>query len=197
MAGGAVLFAGCSPTLTPRVADGVTSASLAEEGTGVVLVTAGVTGGWTCRRAGLAFGKRVADGTYSLARGLIISSDKAPIAEVKLPPGEYHIVTLSCANRGKTAILRERVDQSVISSFKKSYATFTVQRGEVVNIGALWVREVGAVQDTGRKAVAVKLSVSDWSAADRAAFKAERPALYAQMRTRLMRLNAATATRED
>ena len=72
--------------------------------------------------------------------------------------------------------------------FKRSYASFTVGSGEIVNVGFL--RLVPMVVTTGNEQVKVTtnqihVAVVDWSEADPAEFKRQRPGLYEQMRTRL------------
>src|SRR5262245_58696927 len=120
----ALLLAGCSITLTSRVGDDLTTATLAQEKKGVALVTAGVEGE-KCAQIYTAIGTREQDGFRHL-RDLMIQRHKAPIAEVKLDPGEYHIVGFSCANRGHTAKLGEGInDGGFFPLYKKSYARFT------------------------------------------------------------------------
>lgn len=193
-AGLALVLAGCvAPTLTSRVGDGISKLSLKQEVKGVALLSAGVSAGG-CSQVYVVVGARnkapdKGEGIYSAVRGLMIQPAKAPIAEIKLDPGEYHIVGFVCANRGSSARLVESVDSGGLwASYKRSYATFTVQAGEVVNIGYLEIRYLGASDMT----INADLAVRDWPLADLARFKQQRPELYAQMKTRLMRLNRIT-----
>lgn len=185
-------LAGCvAPTLTSRIGDGISKLSLKQEVKGVALLSAGVNYGG-CRQVYVTVGTRnktpdKGAGIYSPVKGLMIQPAKAPVAEIKLDPGEYHIVAFICANRGSSARLVEAVD-GFWPSYRRSYATFTVQAGEVVNIGYLRIRYLGAADTT----ISADLAVGDWPQADLARFKQQRPELYAQMKTRLMRLNRIT-----
>src|SRR5262245_34543948 len=119
----ALLLAGCMPNPVSRVGEDSTKASLDQEGMGVALLTAGVEGEH-CRQSGLVLGVRERDG-FRVYKGLVLRRTEAPIAEVKLRSGEYHIIGFSCDNRGHTAHLSELgYDGHGRAVYKRSYATF-------------------------------------------------------------------------
>jgi hypothetical protein len=70
--------------------------------------------------------------------------------------------------------------------FRKSYANFAVQSGEVINVGFLRLVPLGATQAAFSRVILVGVVATDWPVSELDNFKQQRPALYAQMKTRLM-----------
>ena len=56
------------------------------------------------------------------------------VVELLLAPGEYHIVSLTCFRARTTMVLSEPQGNGLM---RRSYASFTVMPGEVVNLGQL------------------------------------------------------------
>jgi hypothetical protein len=178
-------LSGCSITLTSRVDDDLTGKALGKDGKGVALLSAGVQGE-PCRQIYVALGVREKDG-FRHYRGLMIQRAKAPVAEVKLDPGEYHVIAFACANRGHTAKLGEGVnDGGFYPLYKKTFARFTVQPGEIVNIGFLQLKYLGETPSAFTKTIHADVTVIEWPRADLDVFREQRPGLAAQMKTRLM-----------
>jgi hypothetical protein len=73
-------------------------------------------------------------------------------------------------------------------TFAKSYGAFTLQAGEVVNLGFLRARHVREKVAFPAIALTVELAVTDWPLQDLKRFEQERPTLYADMKTRLLTL---------
>jgi len=117
---------------------------------------------------------RVAD-----VRGLA----KSPVGEVELDPGEYHVVAIQCVINNAPTVVG---DKTVNGTYLKSFAHFTVTAGEIVNVGFLHL-DAARVQSSGfGKALRPELTVSEWPLDDIERYKAARPELAAQMKTRLM-----------
>jgi hypothetical protein len=71
--------------------------------------------------------------------------------------------------------------------YKKSYASFTLAPGEILNVGYLQLVPVAATPISAySRVLQVHLAVTDWPLAEIERFKQQRPNLYGQMRTRLM-----------
>ena len=116
----------------------------------------------------------------------VASVTEPAVAEVELDPGEYHVVGYQCTNQaGKHTTLTTSDGQQY---FRASYAAFTVQAGEIVNVGFLHFGASHVGRSTFGRPYEIEVKVTDWPLADLDRFKARRPALYAQMTTRLMRV---------
>jgi len=70
--------------------------------------------------------------------------------------------------------------------YKRSYASFNIAPGEILNVGYLQLVPMGSTQVAYTRVLHVRLAVTDWPLAELDRFKQQRPNLYAQMRTRLM-----------
>jgi hypothetical protein len=109
---------------------------------------------------------------------------EAAVAELELGSGEYHVVSYTCTRPGSMTRLSEPAGGNL---YKKSYASFTLAPGEILNVGYLQLVAVAATQISAySRVLRVHLIVTDWPLVEIERFKQQRPNLYGQMRTRLM-----------
>lgn len=182
----AALAAGCA-TGTSRVGDDLTSTSLSQNKKAVALIKLGAADP-LCGT--LAAGIGVREGSnfrrVQFARIVRKAGDTA-VAEMELGAGEYHVVSYACAKRGGAMLLAEPVGGGL---YRKSYASFSIAPGEVLNVGYLQLVPMGSAQIAHNTHVMqVRLAVTDWPLAEIDRFKQQRPHLYAQMKTRLMKVH--------
>jgi hypothetical protein len=131
-----------------------------------------------CQIANAVIGVRDSDG-YKPVRNLQIVGTTNPLgahaAEAELDPGEYHIIGYICTAGQQTTVIAG-VDQG---KFYRSYASFTLAAGEMVNIGYLKLAPLPFVPNV------YNVAVTDWALGDLETFKKQRPAIFNQMKTRL------------
>jgi hypothetical protein len=72
--------------------------------------------------------------------------------------------------------------------YRTSYASFTLQAGEIVNVGYLHLHAWRHGHNTFGRPVEMDIEITDWPLAELDRFKAKRPQIYAQMTTRLMKV---------
>lgn len=182
-----LLLAGC--THTTRVDANTTTQSLSEKKTAVALVRIGEAGS-LCRHVAIMIGVREGDG-YRQTRTLIVANVRSitevPVAEVELPPGEYHFLAYRCRNERNTAVaVGDIADKPGV--FRSSFAKFTLEPGEIVNIGYLHFNASRYGLSAFGRPLRSQVSVTDWPLAELERFKVLRPQLYAQMKTRHMQI---------
>jgi hypothetical protein len=179
----AALAAACGGG-TSRVGDQLTATSLSQSRKAVALLKLGAADPFcTVLQAGIGVREGADYRLVETARIVRTKNDTA-VAEVELGSGEYHVVSYTCTRPGNVVRLAEPISNSL---FKKSYASFSLAPGEVVNVGYLQLVPVAAAQVTyNTRVVAVRLAVTDWPLAELERFHQQRPQLYAQMKTRLM-----------
>jgi hypothetical protein len=178
----AALTAACAGT--SRVGDELTATSLSQSRKAVALIKLGAADP-LCTV--LAAGIGVREGSdYRLVQTarIVRSGGEAAVAELELGSGEYHVVSYSCTRPGSATRLAEPAGGAL---FRKSYASFTLAPGEILNVGYLQLVPMAATPVTATSRVLfVRLAVTDWPLAELERFKQQRPNLYGQMRTRLM-----------
>jgi hypothetical protein len=180
------LLAGCASG-TSRVADDLNSASLTQTKKAVALIKLGAADPM-CTTLAAVIGVREGGNFRSVQFARIVrKAGEAAVAELELGAGEYHVVSYSCAKRGGVALLAEPLGNGL---FRKSYASFNVAPGEVLNVGYLQLVPMGSAQVAyDARVIQVRLAVTDWPLAEIDRFKQQRPHLYAQMKTRLMKVH--------
>jgi hypothetical protein len=169
---------------TSRVGDGLTATSLTQSRKGVALIKLGAADP-SCTVLSAGIGVREG-GDFRIVQTARIERNNASetaVAELELGSGEYHVVSYSCVRRGGAIQLAEPAGNGL---YKKSYASFSLASGEVLNVGYLQLVPMGAAQVAYTRVLAVRLAVTDWPLSELERFKQQRPNLYAQMRTRLM-----------
>jgi hypothetical protein len=177
----AALTAACAGT--SRVGDELTATSLSHSKKAVALIKLGAADPMcTVLQAGI--GVRQGDHFKIVETARIQRSAKdAAVAELELGAGEYHVVSYTCNRPGGAIHLADSAGGGV---FKKSYASFSLASGEILNVGYLQLVPMASTQVAYTRVLAVRLAVTDWPLAELERFKQERPHLYAQMKTRLM-----------
>lgn len=185
----AMAVAGCAQT--SRVDESVTPAKLASSQKGVALIRVG-SASPTCLHSRVLLGTRSGEG-YKRGQVIMVANLRSlaasQVAEVELDPGEHHIIGYSCVS--------ENSQQKFVSDpaggqlMGTSYARFSVAAGEIVNVGYF---HFGASKD-GRslfgRNIRTDVEITDWPLAEIERFKQQRPAMYAQMTTRLMAVDGA------
>jgi hypothetical protein len=193
----AVPLAGCAQT--SRVDANTTTHALAEKKMAVALVRIGEAG-TLCSHVAIMIGVREGEGFRTLKMLTVAnvrSVTEAPIAEVELPAGDYHLLAYRCENqKHKTVAIGDVADKPGI--FRSSFAKFTLEPGEIVNIGYLHFNAHRVNLSAFGRPIRSEIYVTDWPLAEIERFKASRPQLFAQMKTRHMMLfedeGADTAT---
>ncbi len=178
-----ILLAGCAQT--SKVDDAVSTTALAQKQKAVALMRVGAASS-NCLNVAVLLGTP-SDGAYR--RGPVIkvanvrSLAAVPVAEVELDPGEHHVIGYACQSERATTTVMDKADAQ---TYRASYASFIVRPGEVVNVGYLHFGASRVGRSAFGRPLRIDVSVSDWPLHELDQFKAQRPALYAQMTTRLM-----------
>lgn len=190
-----VLVAACSQT--SRVDDAPDGPALAQANKAVAVMRLGMAG-LACENVGVWLGVREGRG-YRLHTPVRVINMRSltdpPVAEVELPPGEYHIVSYACGNAGGTRQMAS-VDKAT-GLVRTSYASFTVAAGEVVNVGRFDFHASRVGLNAFGRPFRVTVSVSDWPLEELELYKQRRPAIYAAMKTRLMTVTPRGPQDED
>src|SRR6185503_8081997 len=177
----AALTAACGGT--SRVADELTATSLSQSKKAVALIKLGAADP-LCTVLSAGIGVREGGDFRLVQTARIERFDGVAVAELELGSGEYHVVSYSCVRRGGSVLLAEPAGGGL---YKKSYATFSLAPGEVLNVGYLHLVPMASTPiSASYRVLHVRLAVTDWPVAELDRFKRQRPNLYSQMRTRLM-----------
>jgi hypothetical protein len=178
-----VLAAAC--TQTSRVDDGVSTGSLAESRKAVAVMRVGAASP-DCLHVAVLLGVREGEG-FRRHQGLTVmnvrSLTEPAVAEVELDPGEYHVLAYRCQTAKSIKTVSDTAGGQL---YRSSFASFTLEPGEIVNVGYLHLVAWRQGRNTFGRPVEMDIEVTDWSLAELDRFKAKRPHIYAQMRTRLM-----------
>ena len=185
------VIAGCG-VQSSRVSDDLTIDKLAKDNSGVAIMQMGL-GNSRCPGGNVTIGTQVAGG-YEVVKTLLMRNtfiDKGVPPQVKLKPGTYHIIAWGC-QRGNMIQSVGKPNSSFFEKqrYPKSFASFTVNPGEVVNVGMLRMHQIGLLG-------LVNFEVTDLPPDLHAGLKKARPKLYAQMTTRLMKANNKPLTEKQ
>lgn len=180
---------GCAATT--GVDDQITTAALAKNKASVAVLRAGVPDE-PCPAAFIGIGRPVEGGFQLVQRVMIVNSlvEQGSVPQVELEAGEYHIVSFTC-QRGRSREFVQHVDPRRPGHFLKSFASFTLGPGEIVNVGDLRILRSRLVREF------VVFEAADLPPQAHAKLKQERPNLYAQMKTRLMSVPKRELTQEQ
>jgi hypothetical protein len=176
---------------TTRVGDDTTTNGLAVSGKGVAVMRLGAASP-SCQHVGVWLGVREGAGFRPHAPVAVMhagSLASPPIAEVELPPGEYHVVSYACSTGTKTQQIASY--DPTTGLVRTSYASFTIATGEVVNVGSFEYRAGRVGTNAFGRPYRVDVSVGDWPLGDIERYRAKRPQIFAQMKTRLMTVTHA------
>jgi hypothetical protein len=181
-----MLLAGC--TQTSRVDDNLSTASLAQTKTAVAVMRVGAASP-SCVNVAVLLGVREGEG-YRRHRGITVANVRSisepAVAEVELDPGEYHVLAYRCQNAAGSV---KTVDDNAGGQlYRTSFASFTLQAGEIVNVGYLHLVAWRHGRNAFGRPLEMDIEVTDWPLAELDRFKAKRPNIYAQMTTRLMKV---------
>lgn len=183
-AGLAMAAAGCAQTT--RVDEAVTPTELATKKTAVAIMRLG-SHSPTCRNVSVVLGTRDQSGFYKRVTAVNVidvrSVTEPPIAEVELDAGEYHVIAFVCGTARGTKAVSGRAD---FDTYRISYASFSLARGEIVNVGFLRMNASHVGRSAFGRPVRVDVSVTDWPLDEIERYKARRPELYQKLTTRLM-----------
>ena len=182
-AGSLAALAACSQTT--RVGDVTSADALAKSGRGIAVMRLGAAspacdnvGVWLAVREGLGFRAHTPVSVVNVR-----SLAEVPVAEVELPPGEYHVISFACGNQ-KGVKQIANTDGSGLA--RTSYASFKLAAGEVVNVGTFDFHASRVGLNSFGRPFRTTITVTDWPLAELERYQAQRPHVYAQMRTRLM-----------
>jgi hypothetical protein len=180
------LLAAC--TQTSRVDDNLSTSSLNQNKKAVAVMRVGAASP-TCVNVAVLLGVREGDG-YRRHQGITVANVRSitepAVAEVELAPGEYHVLAYRCQSAGGTV---KQVDDNAGPGgqlYRTSYASFTLQAGEIVNVGYLHLVAWRHGNNAMGRQVEMEIEITDWPLAELDRFKLKRPHIYAQMTTRLM-----------
>jgi len=112
------------------------------------------------------------------------------VMEALLEPGEYHVLSMTCVRGKSMQTLWEPQGNGLL---RRSYATFSIAAGEVLNAGEIKLVHADRRPRTFTTFVGLHVEVSDWPLAELERFKSQRPKLFAAMKTRLMTVAPSTA----
>lgn len=184
-----VLLAAC--TQTSRVDDNISTAALGETRKAVAVMRVGAASP-SCVNVAVLLGVREGDG-FRRHQGITVANVRSitepAVAEVELDPGEYHVLAYRCQNAAGTV---KTLDDNAGGGqlYRTSYASFTLNAGEIVNVGYLRLVAWRHGHNAFGRPVETEIEVTDWPLAELDRFKAKRPHIYAQMKTRLMTVTA-------
>lgn len=183
------MLVGCSQTT--QVDEGVTTASLNQARKAVAVMRVGAASP-SCINVAVLLGVREGEG-FRRHQGLAVmnvrSLTEPAVAEVELDPGEYHVLAYRCQTQKAIRTVHDAADMPGV--YRTSLASFTLQPGEIVNVGYLHVEAWRDGRNTFGRPTKVAIEVTDWPLDELDRFKSRRPHIYAQMRTRLMMVTPA------
>jgi hypothetical protein len=179
------LLAGCGAT--PNLSDELTATTLSANNQGIVLLSAAMQG-LTCQGITVQLGRKSAlgyDATTSFGIDITMFSLRRLVSsnlpQISLPAGEHHVIGVTCQNGNSFT--------SVGKGGLRSYASFTLAPGEIVNLGSLTVIPLAMTNIATFEVRDQPIEVMD-------KLKADKPKLFAQMKNRLMTITPAP-TAED
>jgi hypothetical protein len=182
----AAASAGCAGTSS--VSDVLTAGTLDKRRSGVVILKAEILG-HGCRGGSLTIGKQL-DTIYSPVATVSSTATAAQtgddIMQVELPPDNYHVINVVCGVQAGFTVtnvaLGRKEGGSVLGiggEYRRSFASFELRAGEVVNVGALTVMATGT-------SGGAHIVVGDLPANSLQRFRKTKPNLASQLKTRLM-----------
>ncbi len=148
----------------------------------------------SCQQLGVQLGVRE-DGLYRPGQlRKLTQTQVTQVVEMLLPPGEYHVVSITCFRARSTLVMS---DPQGDGRLRQSYASFMLAAGEIVNLGELRLTDKKRTHGVWSSFHDIGVEVSDWPLHELERFKSQRPKLYAEMRTRLMIAQRGALTPEQ
>lgn len=189
----AIGLTACAQTSRVDVAE-TTPQALAGKGTGVAVMRLGV-GGTACQHIQALIGVRE-DNHFRGVRGVKVANIRSvtdsAVAEVELPPAEYHVLAYRCITRHGTPMTIGD-DAGTANIYRTSIAKFTLRAGEVVNVGYLQYNAVKTRSSMFGRPIRQEVDVRDWPLEELERFAKNRPEIFARMTTRLMQVTLGDA----
>ena len=187
----------CAQTSRVDVTE-TTPQALASKGTGVAVMRLGV-GGTACQHIQALIGVRE-DNHFRGVRGVKVANIRSvtdsAVAEVELPPAEYHVLAYRCITlRGTPMTIGDDADTANV--YRTSIAKFTLRAGEVVNVGYLQYNAVKTRSSMFGRPIRQEVDVSDWPLEELERFRKNRPEIFARMTTRLMQVTLGDEAPSD
>ena len=194
---GVLGLAGCAQTSRVNEAE-TTPQALAQRNSAVAVMRLG-TESPACKHVQMLIGVRE-DDHFRGVRGVKVanmrSATDSAVAEVELPPGEYHFLAYRCIDeRGIPMTVGDTSDTSNV--YRTSIAKFSLKAGEVVNIGYLHYNAVKTRHSMFGRPIRQEVNVSDWPLAELERFRKTRPEIFARMTTRLMHVTLGETSSPD
>jgi hypothetical protein len=176
----ALLLAGCSNVkVNEQLADAPT---LRENKQAIALFRLGRPDP-SCLQLGVQLGVREGPLFQPGQQRKLTQTQVTQVVEMILPPGEYHIVSITCYRARSTMVLSDPHGNGLM---RRSFASFTLAAGEIVNLGEIHLLDKKRTHGVWSSFHEIAVEVSDWSVPELERFKSQRPKLFAEMRTRLM-----------
>lgn len=178
-------LAGCSAT--SGVSDELNNASLAKSRSAVAIMKMTMSG-VGCQGGQVEIGRKEGD-VFKPVTAVNVGkrtnwTTPHDVAQVELPAGEYHIVRIACAEQSGNIVTTTSLGKQdgfalfgIGRQFRKSYASFSLGPGEIVNLGHIVVKA---------EFLGINLTVADLPLESRTALAKDKPQLAASMVTRLM-----------
>lgn len=177
-------LAGC--VQTSRVSDDTTPATLSQSKRAVAIMRIG-SASPACQHAAVMLAQREGEG-FRTKKAIVVASirsvTESAVAETELDPGEYHVVAYSCRQEQGAKVVGDYGASSLY--YRSSYASFTLAPGEMVNLGYLHLQASHVGRNAFGRPIRTDIDVTDWPLDEIDRYKLKRPAIYAQMTTRLM-----------
>ena len=155
-----LLLAAC--TQTSRVDDDLSTASLTQTKKAVAVMRVGAASP-SCINVAVLLGVREGDG-YRRHQGITVANVRSitepAVAEVELDPGEYHVLAYRC--QSATGSVKTVDDNAGGQLYRTSYASFTLQAGEIVNVGYLHLHAWRHGNNTFGRPVEMDIEITDW-----------------------------------
>ena len=171
---------------TTRVGEATSADALVKSGRGIAVMRLGAASP-ACDNVGVWLAVREGPGFRAHTPVSVInvrSLAEVPVAEVELPPGEYHVISFACGNQKGVKQIANTDNTSGLA--RTSYASFKLAAGEVVNVGTFDFHASRVGLNSFGRPFRTTITVTDWPLAELERYQAQRPHIYAQMRTRLM-----------
>jgi hypothetical protein len=186
----AVLLGLTACAQTTRVDEAQTTPqALAAKGTGVAVMRLGAAS-HTCQHVQVLVGVREGN-HFRGVRGVKVANTRSvaesAVAEVELPPAEYHFLAYRCFDKNGVPMTVGDVSDTA-NIYRTSIAKFTLQAGEVVNVGYLHYNAVKTRHSMFGRPIRQEVEVSDWPLEELERFAKNRPEIFARMTTRLMQV---------
>ena len=148
----------------------------------------------SCTALGMQIGVKDGDLYKPLQTLRLQKLAETNVIEALVEPGEYHILSLTCVRAKSMQTLWEPQGNGKL---RRSYATFRVAAGEVINAGEIRIVKTGSIAGIHRAFANVKVEVNDWPLVELERFKSQRPKHFAEMKTRLMTVDGAGVAAAD